>query len=475
MLRSRSKCFFFAVILPFLTVMSPHLANSSEPLKSKPASFVSKGSDADRDAEAKVKAGGETIAKVWAGNPVRFGIVASSRSIYIGYYDVQRRLTVAQRALSGGPWSYTRLDAFTNWDSHRTINMAVDNSGRLHIAANMHASPLVYYMSDPTGAADSLKPVSVLADMQEEKSITYPSFLRDPSNRLILKFRSGTVGNGNEIYDIFDDVKGTWSHLTPTAIVDGQGKRSAYFVGPRLGPDGWYHMAWVWCESILYEANHDLSYAKSRDLIHWEKADGTKLTLPITLSTSDIIAPVKEKSALLNGPVGFDSENRVMIGFHTYDSKGQSQVYLARREGNRWHVVQASQWHDYRWSIVSGGSIPFEVNIGSPGQVGNDVIVPLTRQGQRIVLHLKAGDLSPDGQVEENGSTDEMASLGNLPVPTGMLLNKVGTVENGQPYVIAWASEPPNRDKPRKGALPDSHLVLFSAPREVRTVHPKSD
>ena len=114
--------------------------------------------------------------------------------------------------------------------------------------------------------------------------MTYPVFLKDSAGRLMLKYRDGGSGNGNEIYNVYDTATSTWRHLLATALVDGEGKRNAYFVGPTLGPDGFFHLAWVWRDTPDAETNHDLSYARSRDLVRWERSDGSPLKLPITLA-----------------------------------------------------------------------------------------------------------------------------------------------------------------------------------------------
>jgi hypothetical protein len=106
-----------------------------------------------------------------------------------------------------------------------------------------------------------------------------------------MSYGSGS-GSGNEIYDVYDTASSRWSHLLAVPLVDGEGQRNAYFVGPTLGPDGLFHLAWVWRDTPDAETNHDLSYARSRDLVHWEKSDGAPLKLPITLANAEIVDPM---------------------------------------------------------------------------------------------------------------------------------------------------------------------------------------
>ena len=46
-------------------------------------------------------------------------------------------------------------------------------------------------------------------------------------------------------------------------LTDGQGLMNAYQSQPTLGPDGWYHLYWVWRDTPDCSTNHDLSYMKS--------------------------------------------------------------------------------------------------------------------------------------------------------------------------------------------------------------------
>lgn len=75
-----------------------------------------------------------------------------------------------------------------------------------------------------------------------------------------------------------------------------------------------------------------MSYARTRDFIHWETSRGKKLPLPITLMKSEVIDPAKVKEGLINCTFnfGFDDQKRPVVVYHRYDSKGNSQIYAAR-------------------------------------------------------------------------------------------------------------------------------------------------
>jgi len=93
-------------------------------------------------------------------------------------------------------------------------------------------------------------------------------------------------------------------------------------------------MTFTWRETPIASSNHDLSYARSRDLVNWETSDGTAIPLPIRLATGEVIDPIPEHGGLLNGrhPIGFDAENRVLVTYQKYDEDNLSQVFIARRD-----------------------------------------------------------------------------------------------------------------------------------------------
>lgn len=83
--------------------------------------------------------------------------------------------------------------------------------------------------------------------------------------------------------------------------------------------------AWVWREAPDAAANHDLSSARSRDLVAWEGADGHPVALPITLATPGMIVdPVPVGGGILNGTgqVGFDSRQRPALAYFKHDAAG---------------------------------------------------------------------------------------------------------------------------------------------------------
>ncbi|UZK67941.1 BNR repeat-containing protein [Sphingomonas sp. M1-B02] len=388
------------------------------------------------------------IDRVWAGHPVDFALVVTEERIFVGYYDAARQLSVASRSRKSAWWTYTRLPSWTGWDSHNAIAMAVDAAGQLHVAANMHNDPLVYFRTRTAGDVRTLEPAPMTG--VRERSVTYPVFLKDAGGRLIFKYRDGGSGRGAELYNVLEG--GKWRRLLDTPLADGEGKRSAYFVGPTLGPDGYFHLAWMWRDTPDATTNHDLSYARSRDLVRWERSDGTPLALPIRLGDAEVVDPVPVRSGMINNNsvVGFDGAGRTTISFHKYDSAGNTQVYLARREDRGWCVVQASDWTGFRWEFGGNGSLDFRLHVGGAVAEGKLLRVPVVRDGE-------ASDLLLDGVT--------LARLGERAVaseaaPAGMQLNRVNDPSG---IALTWLTLPPNRDLPREN-VPESSVLRLTIP-----------
>ncbi len=417
------------------------------------------------------------VSPVWAGHPVGFALLTHGEHQFVAFYDDQRRMTVGQRRLGDETWRFVRLPESVAWDSHNYITMTADDDGFLHLSGNMHVVPLVYFRTTRPLDIATFERVKSMVGANEART-TYPVFLRGPRNELLFTYRDGSSGDGDQIYNVYDHKSRTWKRLLDKPLTDGEGERNAYFELPRRGPDGYFHMAWVWRESPDAATNHDPSYARSKDLVHWEKSDGTPLPLPITLRAGDVVDPVPQKGGVINGnvKVGFDASKRPVVSYHKYDKDGNTQIYNARREDGGWKTYQTSDW-DYRWDFGGGGSIPFEVRV-SPVQVTADG--KLTQ----AYRHAKYGSgtwildettLRPVGKRTERPAFPPEISKAQSAFP-GMQVNWAGDAgkagEPGVRYVLRWETLGSNRDRPREGPLPPpSMLKLYT----LRTQPPAAE
>ena len=415
------------------------------------------------------------VAPVWAGHPVGFALLTHADRQYAAFYAADRHLTIAARRLDSDEWELFRLpseqagpprgpkqtSAVVGWDSHNAIAMAADSAGHIHVAGNMHANGLSYWRTTEPGEIASFEQVKAMTGRDEERC-TYPVFLKFPDGRLVFQYRSGSSGNGNTLFNVYDVESRSWRRLVDGPILDGEGKRNAYPHPPVPGPDGMFHLSWVWREAPDAAANHDLSYARSRDLVAWEGADGRPVSLPITLATPGMIVdPVPVGGGILNGTgqVGFDSRHRPMLAYFKHDAAGMSQAYVARWEEDDWRIVQVSDWK-HRFEPAGRGTLPkVDIRLGAvqPGAAGE--------------LRL------PFGHVKEGSGTwvlDE-ASLAVLRVdpatrPFPSSLSKVESpfpgmrarfaADSGSPgvagerFFLRWEALGANRDQPRAEPWP---------------------
>lgn len=399
------------------------------------------------------------VAPVWSAHPVGFALLTQAPHQFVAFYDEQRRMTVAARTLDQKQWQFVRLPLTTGWDSHNYITMALDDDGYLHLSGNMHVAPLVYFRTARPFDITTLERIPRMTGA-DEQHCTYPRFLRGPNDALLFTYRDGRSGNGNEIYNVYDPKARAWRRLLDRPLTDGEGRRNAYFDGPKRGPDGYFHLCWVWRESPDCASNHDLSYARSKDLVHWETGAGQALKLPITLETAEIVDPVPAKGGLINGNavLGFDAQRRPVISYHKYDANGFTQVYDARLENGRWKIYRVSDWN-YRWDFSGGGTIPFEIRLG-PVRVEPD-----GRLSQSY-RHVKYGSgawlldpvtLRPSGQLPALAAYPPALAQAESKFP-GMQVKWAGDAgSSGEPgvrYVLRWETLGENRDRPRPGPLP---------------------
>lgn len=134
----------------------------------------------------------------------------------VGFYDADRRLTVAVRSLDEKDWVFVPLPRHTGWDSHNSIEIAVDRDGFVHLTADMHTSPLVSFrsrhpLSEPF-TTDSFEPLHHMTGDQERR-VTYPRFLHDAAGDLVFMYRYGSSGNGDQILNRYDTTTRQWHRL----------------------------------------------------------------------------------------------------------------------------------------------------------------------------------------------------------------------------------------------------------------------
>lgn len=383
---------------------------------------------------------------------------------YVGYYDANLQLVIASRAVGSDSWVKQPLPESIGWDAHNSIAMAIDRDNQLHIAADMHNVPLIYFRTTTAGDITTLTKIASMVDPSTENSETYPVFMYNGAGALIYNYRNGGSGNGSSYYNIYDESTQTWSRLFDEALFDGQGLYNSYPSNPALGPDGNFHMVWVWRDTADAATNSNLCYARSKDMVNWETIAGDPITLPIVYSTGGVtVDPVPNYGGLLNGApkIGFDASNQVLISYYKLDRELNTQVYVAGPlpgQGAAWKITQVSNWTG-RYLAQGIGAIPGVpvVSPVSPLPDGN-LQMQYNYLDQSGIWIMNPKTLIPFTQAPVPVSLPaEITTLGStFPGMQVQVRDDLGTSgSSGQRYVLRWEALPTNMDQPRNPPYPD--------------------
>ena len=427
---------------------------------------------------AESTADGVLIGKVWSGHSVGFDLLTDRGHQFIAYYDAERRLTVAGRKLGESEWQRVhpqgvmvegrkRMSNVIGWDSHNYLTMALDREGCLHLSGNMHADPLVYYRTRTPFDLSTLERLDRMTGVREVRT-TYPRFFQNASGDLCFRYRDGGSGNGSDLYNIYDPSSQTWRRLLDTTLLEGEGERSAYSSSPQLGPDGRFHMIWMWRETPDALTNNTLSYARSKDLIHWETSAGKPLKLPITRATGDVIDPAAPGTGLINMcySLGFDREHRPVAVYHRFDASGNSQAFIARPDaGAAWRIRQISDWK-FHWDFSGNGSQARQVSLKrpEPDANGNLIVGYSTKAAGSGRWRIDGDTLA----LIEKLPPERNDPARKLPSPKssfpGIETRTASSTSNGVEWTLRWQTLGPNRDLETRNVPPPSELRLYQLP-----------
>jgi len=417
----------------------------------------------------------DDIAQVWSGHPVGFCLKSHKGMQFLGFYDAERNMIIAVRERDAEHWTFKMLDTKVGWDSHNSITMAFDCDDVLHVAGNMHCVPLIYFRAEKPLDVESLKRVPAMVGENEQRC-TYPQFITTNDGDLLFMYRDGQSGNGDWYCNIYDTAQKRWQRFFDKPLFDGEGEVNTYYHGPVKGPDGWFHLCWMWRETPACETNHLMCYARSKNLRDWEMSDGTPQPLPITRTNSQIIDPVPPGGGILNPcqRIGFDADGRVIVSYSRYDEAGNFQLMNARVEGGQFKIYQTSDW-DYRWEFQGGGSIPMEISFGPVvTQRVAGRIAPSNGDITQSYSHIKHGNgnwrldpvtLKPLGQAPPATRIPPEISRNesNYPGHQRRSTSDSGVIdEPGIIYTMCWETLSVNRDRPWAGdPPPPSTLRIF--------------
>ncbi|KQU79326.1 hypothetical protein ASD00_36345 [Ensifer sp. Root31] len=301
---------------------------------------------------------GIAIDNAWSGTTVTFDAIARGKTIYFGYYDADRWLTVAQLDPLSGVVCRSRLPSqFAGWDSHNSVALAFDGNGQLQVAANMHSSPLVYGAAT---SADSVSDMSLSPMIgRDEDKVTYPTFLNSPDGKLYFAYRSGMSGNGEWLVNVRNGQNWQRALNTPIFASTWSGSpTNAYPSAFRIAGDGYVHLAVVWRRSPDLATNYAVTYARTRDFVQWTDHNGRPVTPPLDPGNSDMIEATGENQGLLNSArVIVTPAGKPIVTYTRYGPDRKNVIVAASPSGGEWHrSIIATAGH--QTIAAGGGTVP---------------------------------------------------------------------------------------------------------------------
>ncbi|TDW59236.1 putative BNR repeat neuraminidase [Novosphingobium sp. PhB55] len=394
---------------------------------------------------------GTEIALVWTGAATAIGSATDDKgNIFAAYYAPDRNLTIARFDLKSRQVCRRKLDSFfQGWDGHNETTLVLPPDGSLHLAGNMHASPLVY----ASGRADDLRTLR-LTDMtgRDEKSVTYPHFMFNGQRQLLFLYRDGASGAGRWLVNQWNGQ--TWKRIA--GIFDGadsHGPVSAYPTNFVKGAEGNYHVAVVWRRTWDVATNFRLTYASTKDFKHW-KVNGKTIVGPLRPEMMEAVDSAGENNGLVN-----DAKLVVLPGgepliFYTrYQADGRNAIFIARRTQMRWNSKSISVAHA-RKEIVGGGSLPdlptVNPSVSRDGQV--DVRIAFGTDIRNFRLDPWTLKEVPYRALPDSHSVQAIALRNQAEGMTNVIVPKSVVRRNGVdgPVVgtLRWFVQKANADKP---------------------------
>lgn len=415
------------------------------------------------------------VAPVWAGHPLDFAMVTKGQNQFVAYYDTARRMTVAKRTIGSTSWIRTILPTTVGWDSHNGIAMALDDSDYIHVSGNMHNVALIYFRSN--------KPLDIAAFTKlgmtgtTESSMTYPVFVTAPNGQLFFQFRDGGSGNGTTLWNVYSSTAKKWTRVGTTGLFDGLGLCNAYPSNPVMGPDGMFHVVWMWRETPVANTNHDLSHIRTSDLVNWQTISGKALTLPITPNTAGVVIDsVDPGHGLTNMDfgIGWDAQKRPVASYHRYNADSISQIFDARYENGRWAIHQTSAWKSFKWNLDLQGSLAHVIAADPVRVEDGELVQPYVyRDGIRRKWILDPVTLAA---VRDTLNVPAPAKASIYVVQSTFDSMTVRTIEQGE-WILRWETLPTNQDLARTKYPSSSMMRLYrfaTAPVGVERAAPAS-
>jgi len=267
----------------------------------------------------------------------------------VAYYMADDHIVLASHEIGSNIW--TRIRGSTGpgaSDNHNFISIGIDGEGFVHVFWHMHAIPMRWRIGTAPGifqvATPSTPPIS--AGSTVETSVTYPYVLGLPDGDLLLLFRDGGSGNGDEIIYRWNLATHTWTNVlgANAALMFGGVDRCAYLNRPILTSDERLHISWCWREDATVKTNHDWFYIYADPpYVDWFNVEDEAMTLPIDLAESAncLARSIPQNTGLMNvqGMTIDDDDRPILAGFSDPGS-GISQYFVTNWDGAAWQTRQ---------------------------------------------------------------------------------------------------------------------------------------
>lgn len=243
-----------------------------------------------------------------------------------------RLTTIGRRRMPDGQWKFLSFKDYyqTKDDGHNIISMGISGDGIIHMAWDMHGDGIHYRQSkhglalsedEDNWCISSFGKVLDSLDGDGKKyvfdEITYPRFLTLPSGDMLLEFRIGRCGLGDEYIYRFSSTTHIWYEVS-TPVIQGVGN-NAYIHGFDYSIDKKLHISWTYRDFVEDrteqtdnkvtsqagpngpENNHDLHYVYSPDEGYtWYNGEHERLALPINMNSPSLAVSIPKFSGIMN-------------------------------------------------------------------------------------------------------------------------------------------------------------------------------
>ena len=259
-----------------------------------------------------------------------------------------------------------------------------------------------------------------------------------------------------------------------------KGERNAYPLGPIRGPDGMFHLVWVWRDTPDCATNHHLSYARSRNLKDWETAAGIAVALPLTIGQAELcVDPIPPEGGIINGceRLAFDSTKRPIISYHKLDENGHMQIYVTRFEEGQWRGHPITDWKE-SITFRGRGAMPF---------IGIRISELRPVEPSLFQIHYTHRDHG-SGEIvldEETLRPVQRAGITSSVYPRGLLRPTIdfegirvrladdlgASGQSDQKFILRWETLEAHHDRPRDPPLPPAsplQLITLQGDSPIR-------